>query len=182
MNATMTALHEDPLVERLKTVQNNYVLGLAAIGLLTADSSQNQLRTDHATFGDFSVHFGQVADLMHVPQHRDDAVKSFLIMLMCSLVKDTFELVKHHAEGRGLSDDLKAQAWYHFARLVRNCLGHNFKVRFKNSDLALMPVTWRQCALTAHMNEQQLPLAMFGYAQAWQLFDDMRQYAVDRGL
>ena len=181
MNAT-AQVREDPLVERLKTVQNNYVLGLAAIGLLTAESCQAQLRSDQATFGGFAVQFSQVADLMRVPEHRDDAIKSFLIMLMCSLVKDTFELVKHHAETRGLANDLKAQVWYHFARLARNCIGHNFILEFKERDLALLPLTWRGCTLTVAMNGQPLALELFGYAQAWQLFLDMRQYAVDRGL
>lgn len=181
MNA-MAQVREDPLVERLKTVQNNYVLGLAAIGLLTAESSQAQLRSDQATFGGFTVQFSQVADLMRVPAHRDDAVKSFLMMLVCSLVKDTFELVKHHAETRGLARELKTQLWYHFARLVRNCIGHNFILEFKDRDLALMPLTWRKCTLTATMNGEPLSSELFGYAQAWRLSLDMRQYAVDRAL
>jgi|GEM_PF-1010188 len=182
MGASPPVVQEDPLAERLKTVQNNYVLGLAAIGLLTADSSQSQLRSDHAAFGEFSVQFAQVADLMRVPVHRDDAIKSFSIMLMCSLVKDTFELVKHHAETKGLDDDLKGQAWYHFARLVRNCLGHNFILEFNGHDVALMPVAWRGRTLTAAMNGQELPLAFFGYAEAWHIFLDMLQFAVERKL
>ena len=105
------------------TVQNNYVLGLASLALLTSDAGQAQLRTDNAQFGGFTVQFGQVADLMAIPAHRDDAIKSFLIMLMCSLVKDTFELTRFHARQFEIFADLKLQNWYHYARLVRNCLG-----------------------------------------------------------
>jgi hypothetical protein len=182
MNASQQGCHEDPLVERLKTVQNNYVLGLASIALLTAESSQAQLRSDKAVFGGFAVEFAQIADLMRVAGHRDDAVKSFLIMLMCSLVKDTFELVKHHSKKRRIADALKAQGWYQYARLVRNCIGHNFILEFKKEDLAAMPIRWRQSELTAAMNGQQLPLERFGYAEAWQLFLDMKQFAGDNEL
>lgn len=182
MNASTPTVHEDLLVERLKTVQNNYVLGLASIALLTAEGSQTQLRSDSAKFGTFSIEFAQVADLMRVPAHRDDAVKSFLIMLMCSLVKDTFELVKHHAKKHRIASTLKAQGWYHYARMVRNCIGHNFILEFNAYDLTLLPVRWRNCELTSAMNGQQLPLERFGYAEAWQLFLDMRQFAADNNL
>jgi hypothetical protein len=182
MSSPTPAVREDPLVGRLMTVQNNYALGLAALALLTADSSQAQLRTDSANFGPFTVHLAQVADLMQVPPHRDDAIKSFHIMLMCSLIKDTFELVKHHAETAGLANEMKSQHWYHLARLVRNGLGHNFLLEFNARDLALMPVTWRNVTLTASMNHQQLPLAIFGYPDAWQLFLDMQAFAVEHAL
>ena len=182
MNAIPPVVREDPLADRLMTVQNNYVLGLAAITLLTSDAGRVQLKTDSAQFGIWTVQFEQVADLMAVPAHRDDAIKSFLIMLMCSLVKDTFELTRHHARRRGMLPDLRVQHWYHFARLVRNCLGHNFLFHFNVRDHALLPVHWNNCEITRVMDGQPLRLQLFGYEQAWQLFLDMRQYAIDRGL
>jgi len=173
---------EDRLSERLKTVQNNYVLGLASLALLTSESAQIQLRADSAQFGGFTVQFLQVAELMLVPTHRDDAINSFLLMLMCSLIKDTFELTRHHAKRGGVLAALKTQHWYQFARLVRNCLGHNFILEFNERDLRMMPVQWRGRTLTASMNGSPLPLHLFGYEQAWQLFLDMRQYSLDKGL
>ena len=103
-------------------------------------------------------------------------------MLMCSLIKDTFELTRYHARRRGLLPDLKSQSWFEFARLIRNCLGHKFLFEFNNHDRTVLPVHWHGRVISVDMDGKPLPMALFGYVEAWQLFTEMRQYAIDRGL
>ena len=165
------------LVGRLMTIHNNYILGLASLALLTSTEAEAVLRRDSASFGAFTVNFGQVADLLQKPVDREDSCKSFLIMLMCALIKDTFELTRHHCKSTGRLQLLTSQPWHQFARLVRNCMGHNFLFEFRPGDIALLPISWRHCTLTAAMNGQPLPLSLFGYAEAWSLFEEMRAFA-----
>src|SRR5688500_17281442 len=112
----------EKLAARLMTVQNNYVLGLASISLLTRPEAQVLLQQDSAKFGGYEVRFGQIAALFSTSAHRDDAVKSFLVMHMCSLIKDTFELCRYHCKVAGRLKEMQTEPWYNFCRLVRNCI------------------------------------------------------------
>lgn len=164
------------------TVQNNYVLGLASLALLTAPEAGAMLRRDSARFGGYEIQFAQVADLFSNPEHRDDACKSLLVMHMCSLIKDSFELCKHHCEIADSMQQMRAEPWYQFCRLVRNCIGHNFAFKFSARDIAVLPATWRGRSITPGMNRGPLPLTFFGYGEAWELFQDIRAFAVRTGV
>ena len=170
------------LAGRLMAVQNNYVLGLASIALLSADEVMPFLRTQSASFGQYSVTFDQVAEILAKPAAREESIKQFLIMLMCSMTKDTFELTRHHCKAAGRLQEMQAQPWYQFARLVRNCIAHNFLFEFTSYDRTVLPVTWKGCTLTAVMDQQELPLAVFGYVQAWELFAEFRAFAARTGV
>ena len=177
MSTAPTVITES-LAARLMTVQNNYVLGLASLALLTAPEAQAVLRRDSARFGGYEVQFAQVADLFSNTEHRDDACKSLLIMHMCSLIKDSFELCRHHCKAAGCLPQMRVEPWYQFCRLIRNCIAHNFEFTFSSHDLPVLPATWRGRSITAAMNGGPLPLSFFGYSQAWDLFQDIRSFAV----
>jgi hypothetical protein len=165
------------LAGRLMTVQNNYVLGLAALSMFSAPEALGTLKDSHATFGGFSVQFDQVRELLSNQSTRDESVKAFLVMLMCTLIKDSFELTRHHAKKAGLFSLLRSQSWYQFCRIIRNCIAHNYIIEFNSTDLSILPITWHDRSITAAMNNQELPLSFFGYAQAWQLFTEIRTFA-----
>jgi hypothetical protein len=173
----MNAPLRTDLAGRLMTVQNNYILGLAALKMFSAPAALATLRDSNAAFGAIRVEFDQVRVLMSNPSTREESSKAFLVMLMCSLVKDSFELARHHAKRAVAFDTLRIQPWYHFCRLIRNCIGHNYILDFKPADLALLPVTWRGRSITAAMNNQELPLNFFGYVEAWDLFVEIRTFA-----
>jgi hypothetical protein len=170
------------LAGRLMTVQNNYVLGLASLALLTAPEAGALLRRDAAHFGTYEVQFAQIADLFAHPAHREDACRSFLVMHMCSLVKDSFELCTHHARAANRLQEMKAEPWHQFCRLVRHCIAHKFIFDFRPYDLSILPARWRGREITAAHNGQELPLALFGYEQAWEMFMDIRTFAERTGV
>ena len=170
------------LASRLMTVQNNYVLGLASLALLTAPEAEPVLRRDSARMGPYGVDFAQISDLFRQPEHKEDACRSFLLMHMCSLIKDSFELTRHHCKLAGRLDEMRVQPWYHLCRLIRNCIAHNFLLEFMPRDLALMPVIWRGHVITAAMNHNELPVAFFGWVEAWEMFVDIRTFAEQSGV
>ena len=172
----------ESLAARLMTVQNNYVLGLASLALLTAPEAQAVLRRDCASFGGYEVQFAQVADLFSNSEHRDDACKSLLIMHMCSLIKDSFELCRHHCKAAGVLPQMRVEPWFQFARLVRNCIAHNFEFEFSQFDLTILPATWLGRSITRAMNGGPLPVSFFGYREAWELFQDIRSFAAKSGV
>jgi len=164
------------------TVQNNYVLGLASISLLTHPQAPAILQAESAGFGQYRVDFRQIATLFSTPAHREDAIKSLLIMHMCALIKDSFELTRHHCKVAGRLKELQAEPWYNFCRLIRNCIAHNFLFVFTERDLATMPDSWRGLQITADFNGRPLPLEFFGYVHAWEMFTDIRSFAERAGV
>jgi hypothetical protein len=165
------------LAGRLMTVQNNYVQGMAALSMFAAPAALATLSGSQAAFGGFTVPLDQVRVLMSNQATRDESGKAFLVMLMCSLIKDSFELTQHHAKRAGILASMRSQPCYHFCRIIRNCISHNFLVEIKARDCSLLPLTWRNRTITAAMNNQELPISFFGWAEAWQMFVDIRTFA-----
>ncbi|HEC35169.1 MAG TPA: hypothetical protein ENI39_01385 [Anaerolineae bacterium] len=168
------------LLSQLENAKNNYILGLAAISLFGTEESYSILEKNHASFGQYTLKFDQVANLLRDENDRSIAVKEFLKMLLRALIKESFELIKDYCEDTGQSALFKSEPWYQFARMIRNCLSHNFRFEFKNYDKSLLPVTWRTRTITLSMDGQPLGLRFFGYVQTWELFQDFQDFAENR--
>ena len=165
------------LLAQLTNARNNYVLGLAALSLFATPEVYPILDTQSATFGTYTVGFDQVSKLLRVSADRDIAVKEFLTMLLRALIKESFELIKDYSGQSGQAPLLKGQAWYQFARIIRNCISHNFHFEFNPYDKGLLPLTWRSRTITPAMDRQPLPLSFFGYSEAWELFNEFHVFA-----
>ncbi|MBM3739890.1 MAG: hypothetical protein FJW39_29355 [Acidobacteria bacterium] len=96
------------------------------------------------------------------------------------LIKESFELVKDYSQKTGQDKALKAEPWYHFGRIIRNALSHNFDFELKDREKSLLPVSWRNRTITLAMNNQPLTLDFFGYIEAWELFSDFHEFAHKR--
>jgi hypothetical protein len=179
---TLMSAQRQTLAARLMTVQNNYVLGMASLAVLTAPEAIPILQRDGARFGGYDVQFAQVALLIANTEHRDDACRSFMIMHMCSLVKDSFELCRHHCKLAGNLSVMQAEPWYQFCRLIRNCIAHNFLFAFSSRDITLLPLTWRGRTIIGAMNGGPLPLQFFSNVEAWEMFVDVRTFAERSGV
>lgn len=173
---------KETCAQRLMTVQNNYLLGLASVVLLGNASARETLRTQEGDFGGFVVRFDTVETYFRLPGQRDDSLRSLALLHLCSLVKDSFELTKHRAKIADRFLLMQAEPWYQFARLIRNCVAHSFVFDFNRGDLQRLPVTWNGITLDASMHGKELPLATFGWREAWNLFGDIRAFAVRSGI
>ena len=85
-------------------------------------------------------------------------------------------------ERAGRLYEMKAEPWYQFCRLVRNCIAHNFIFEFRQHDVSILPARWRGREITAAYDGQELPLALFGYEQAWEMFVEIRTFAERTGV
>lgn len=172
-------LQKPELISQLENAKNNYVLGLAAISLLSNAEARQILRSDQAQFGAYTVPFDQVADLLEGKENRDIAIREFLLSQLRALVKESFELVKSYCAESGQQQILRHASWYHFARIIRNGLSHNFRFSFSAHDKKILPISWRGRTVTETMDGQHLELAFFGYPEAWELFQDFHLLASD---
>jgi DNA-directed RNA polymerase subunit L len=171
---------KDELLSQLTNAKNNYVLGLAAISLFGSSEAYPILEKSRTNFGQYNVEFSQVASLLQIQQDRDIAIKEFLTSQIRALIKESFELIKDYCDETGQEINLKSELWYQFARMIRNCLSHNFKFEFNNYDKTLLPVTWKNKTITAGMDGQHLKLDFFGYVETWELFVMYQDFVVRR--
>lgn len=168
------------LVSQLENAKNNYVLGMAAISLFGSPEAYPILERNHAAFGQYTVPFTQVAQLLRNANDRDIAIREFLTSQIRALIKESFELIKDYCDDTGQSGVFKAEPWFQFARMIRNCLSHNFKFEFNNYDRSLLPVSWGPRTIEIGMDGTHLKLDFFGYVETWELFREYQGLVQDR--
>lgn len=101
-------------------------------------------------------------------------------MLLRAIIKEPFELIKDYCDKTGRAGQFKTESWYQFARIIRNCLSHNFRFEFNPYDKSLLPVTWKSRIITLVMDGLPLSLSFFGYVEAWELFIEFYDFADKR--
>lgn len=167
------------LLSQLENAKNNYILGLAALALFAAEESYPFLEKSICSFGSYSLSFAQVANLLRKQEDKEIATQEFMKMLLRALIKETFELVKGYCEVSSQASLFTRQPFYQFARLIRNCLSHNFRFEFNKYDKGLLPVSWKTKKVTLAMDGNFLELSFFGYVETWELFTEMQTFAKD---
>ncbi len=168
------------LISQLENAKNNYILELAAISLFGSIEAYPILENNNAVFGPYTVEFDQVANLLRNTNDRDIAIKEFLTSQIRSLIKESFELIQDYSKVTGQALLFKAEPWYPFARMIRNCLSHNFRFEFREYDRSLLPVSWKARTIISTMEGQPLALGFFGYVETWELFQEYQNFAQDR--
>ena len=164
------------LISQLENAKNNYILGLAGISLFGSPEAYPILEKNHAVFGTYTVDFAQVVGLLRIAGDREIAIKEFLTSQIRLLIKESFELIKDYCDSTSQIALFKAEPWYQFARMIRNCLSHNFRFEFNKYDNVLLPVSWKARTITSAMEGQHLKLAFFGYVETWELFREYQYF------
>jgi hypothetical protein len=180
----------ESLEGRLAAVSTAYLMGIAAVDLLANPAARSMLAGRHATFGPgglsfaaefdanaLSVSLDQVAHLLATPKNLEESLKQFCVVLLRDLVTIGFQLLEERSKAVGVMKELRATSFYQFARVIRNCVSHNFRIEYSNFDRSLMPLSWRGLALTRAMDGGPLPLEFFGWGHAWTLHMDYVAYA-----
>ncbi len=173
-------MSKNQLLGQLTNAKNNFILGLAAISLFGTQESYSILDKNSAHFGQYTVPFDQVSNLLRNEDDRSIAIKEFVKMLIRALIKESFELIKAYCEDTGQRTVFTSVSWYQFARMIRNCLSHNFKFEFRPNEKNLLPARWRARTITVQMDGQHLELEFLGYLQTWEMFHDFQQFVEDR--
>lgn len=173
-------MNKAEIVAQFENAKNNYILGLAAISLFANEKSYPILEESHCNLGQYSLTFDQVARLLRNQKDREIAVKEFRTMLLRALIKETFEIMKSYCAESNQKGLLTSEAWYQFARIIRNCISHNFRFEFNKYDKGLLPVVWKHRTIDLSMNGRHLELLFFGYVEAWELFSEMQSFVTSK--
>ena len=164
------------LMSQLENAKNNYILGLSAVSLFSNEKVYPILEESHAKFGTYTVEFKQVKKLLIKPADRDISIKEFINSQFRAFIKESFELIKNYCDESNQDHKFKAESWYQFARMIRNCLSHNFMFNFYGCEKKLLPVTWGKRTIDVSMDGKPLELKFFGYIEVWKLFMEYQNF------
>lgn len=163
---------------KLENVRNNYILGVSAMSIFAEPSVREHLRMNHVAFGAYTIPFDQVAGLLASEADRKVALKEFLKMLIRALLKESYEVALDYAKQTNQALVFRSMPWWHFARLIRNCISLDFNFRFKKYDLNLLPVTWNGRTIHAGLDKKPLEMDFLGYDGSWELFQEIEKFAL----
>ena len=197
-------MNKQELISQLNSIQSNFMLGLAALGLLLREDSFSVLESLVCVLTDSSISFISDTSQIHEQfkgvqfplkvapyplaeaaknikdsdkKQREKIQRDFFMMLLEVLLKDSFEVIKDHCKNSNKLQLFKQQDWYNFARIVRNCLSHNHSVEYKNDqDKRSLPISWKGRSFTQDMEGKPLKISFFGIDGALELFTDMRAF------
>lgn len=93
-----------------------------------------------------------------------------------AMIKEGYEVTQAYAEAADVMPQLRAQPWYQFARIIRNCLSHDFHFRFNKHDLKNLPVSWEGKEINASLNDADLPSDFLDPHTTWALFCEMTAF------
>lgn len=71
-------------------------------------------------------------------------------------LKDLLGVTRTYCHETGQLDLLKAQPWFTFWKVLRNCFAHDTKFNFNPEERALLPLTWSDVTIDIAMNGQHL--------------------------
>lgn len=71
-------------------------------------------------------------------------------------LKDLLGITRTYCHDTGQLDLLKAQPWFTFWKVLRNCFAHDTKFNFNPEERALLPLFWSGVTIDISMNGQHL--------------------------
>ncbi len=161
---------KEELLNQLNHTKNNYILGLAAFSVFNSGQAIPLLEHHAAAFGDYSVTFDQVAELLRKATDRGIVLNEFNKMLMRTTIKESFEHIKEYCQDTNQFPLLKSEPWYEFARIIRNFLSHNCRFIFNKYDRERLPIKWKDFEITEDLHGGGLGEKVFGNVETWELF------------
>jgi len=171
---------KEELVNQLAHTKNNYIIGLAALSVFNSGQALPLLERHAAAFGDYSVAFDQVAELLKKAPDHGIVLGEFNKMLMRTTIIESFEHIKEYCQNTNQYPLLKQQEWYEFARIIRNFLSHNCRFIINKYDRERLPIKWGNIEITEQMNSRGLEAGSFGNIETWELFRQLENFAVSK--
>lgn len=168
------AINKAELITQVENAKGLYVLGLGSTCLLSHKDAPNILRESHVEFGGQKQTFRNMAGQLECNTDRQWILEEFHKIFLRFYIRETFEIILDYCKHTSQFNLVKSQPWFHFARLIRNCMAHNFKWVFDDKkDKPLLPITLRTSKIELAMEKQPLTLSFFNQSHAWNLHTDM---------
>jgi hypothetical protein len=156
-------MDKEKLLGTLQTVKNNYALVQAGIMFLAQPDAATKFDEYSAPFAEHreGKQFLYIRYVLENDELLALSTNQLRKSILRNCIKEMYEVVKSYGSHTGQMTQMRAAPWYQFLRMIRNCVSHDFFLRFNKHDLELLPLTWSGLTLCASMNNSELPMAGF---------------------
>jgi len=113
-------------------------------------------------------------------EDRNGVISQFLYTTLVATLFHSYACLHSYCEDTEQLKTLKSQPWYHFYRLIRNCLAHNMRFCFGEYDRSILPIDWDGLRITAGMEgtavtfewlDPQKSVDLLAIAESFVLYD-----------
>ena len=77
-----------------------------------------------------------------------------------NLFKESFRITQAYCWSSSQLKALRAEDWYEFARIVSNCLSHNFRLEFRPYDHSRLPVSYNGVTIDRSFDGQPISMKL----------------------
>lgn len=130
------------------------------------------------------IAFSDLAAELQDRNRREIISSQFLLNHLYALIRLPFELLKAYctdfdevAKQSALMERLTSMPWYHYTRLVRNAVSHNFRFVFRPSDKAQLPVKWNGITIDSNCDGRAITYETLWHNPGYELFLEMKAFA-----
>ncbi len=168
------------LLSQLENVKNNWILGLAAAGMLHRSDAPQLLKGGVAEFDGLTVNFDQVGALLRNPADKQLVMEEFCKAHFRYFGYESFERVKVYAKETSQFTKLKNWENFLFFNAIRNALVHDFHFSVRKEDLHKLPFQWQGITVEKSMLGAPMPVSFLGYGGFYQMHQELRQFALEK--
>ena len=174
-------MNKEYVLGLLRTTWNNYMVGCLAGYFITQIDPFNltetiEMRNRNVPEVYVILDLKPMKALLQFPKKKSKLLNEHIKSILRSFVKDMFEIAKLYAKETEQFNKMKKANWYNFTRIIRNCLAHDFRLKFGNHDKKALPVKWRDKEITLAMNNQPLNVKILNEAVAVELYSEIFTY------
>lgn len=120
--------------------------------------------------------FPDAKRLVHNEETMKIACDDLYMLAYRSALTDLFPLTTAYCHATDQIDKLKAQPWFAFWRILRNCFAHEMLFNFNPAERAMLPVTWSGVTIDDSMNRKPLTHGRMSYAKMYELIEAAQSF------
>ena len=161
--------NDSELLGQYRTAIHRIELAYASLVLWSYPDIPNVFNQIHEAMGAEVKIFPEVGKLVNDQKTMKIACDDMYMLAYRSALTDLFPFTKNYCFSTGQIEKLKAQPWFQFWRILRNCFAHDMKFNFNPTERAMLPVTWSGITIDESMNNKPLNHGQMSYAKMLEL-------------
>lgn len=164
------------LIGQYRTALNRIQLAYASLVLWSYPDTVDVFETVHDSLDVKLQLFPAVKQLLRDEKTMKVATDDLYMHAYRSALTDLFAPTKSYCHATGQLDTLKAQPWFPFWRILRNCFAHDMVFNFNPAEKAMLPVSWSGVIIDLSLNGKPLTHGRMSYAKMLELIETAQSF------
>ncbi len=177
-------------IPKLESLRRGVFFSLGAYAVLTKPESAQSLLAYSINVSNARLQVMDRSQPEAVPEERlseeisfervleDHAARNIVEISIVHMISKSFDVISELRKENKLSADVSKEAWYQFARHIRNAYSHDYKWNFHPetlSNLEQNPIEWKNLRIESNMQGEEV-YGFLGDFDALQLNSEMLEY------